>query len=112
MDCDNRLPPLSSVDNKEVDFRSVVLERVSLGIETLTESRVSKLRNVGYDAFFINLMNSDSKIGRMIYRDLVGIKKIELTNEYIVFHNFRDRLIPASRRKIARLLLDQAVKLI
>lgn len=105
-----RLPPLRKDDDASVDFRSVIVHRVGLGVQTLSESTVKKIEKIGYDAYFVDQMNSITKIGQSAFYILSEMDEIELTAEYLVFQNFRDRLNPQARKTIAALLLDESQK--
>ena len=97
-------PPSLRKDSKELDLRSVWIERYELGVHKPSDKQLSKIREVGYDHFVVDLMNSKNKIGGTKYLKLCEMGKVDLTFEYIVFHNLRDRLIPENRTMIARLL--------
>ncbi len=107
MQADCRLPPLHHDDNPSVDFRSILIEREGLGIEKVGERAIAAIRMRGYDDYFIDLMNSSSRIGGKAFYLLATIDRLDLTTEYNVFHNFREQLNHYSRRRIASLLLRE-----
>jgi hypothetical protein len=101
-----RLPPRCRSDDSSVDFRNALIERAGLGIEELSDHAILAIMRRGYDAFFVEMMNSHNKIGLRAFYKLAGLGRLDLTTEYIVFNHFRERLNQDSRRKIAALLLE------
>ena len=101
-----RLPPPKYSDNKEVNVRQILIDRIGLGLQKLTPKLLEQLEAVGYDNYIIDRMNSPSKVGKRPFQELKDADKIELTTEYIVFHNFRHKLKNRSRIEIAKLLAD------
>lgn len=107
IEADSLLPPLQQGDDISINFRKVIIEREELGIQRLTPRTLNAIRDKGYDAFFIDQMNSYTKIGLGLFHKLAAIGRLELTTEYIVFHHFREKLKPNCRRRIAILLVSK-----
>jgi hypothetical protein len=110
IEADSLLPPLGGNDSLAIDFRKVLVEREELGFPRPSPRALSAIREQGYDAFFINQMNSYTKIGLSLFHKLAAMERVELTTEFIVFHNFRDQLKADCRRRIAILLLGKTQK--
>lgn len=110
IEADSLLPPLGGNDSASIDFRKVLIEREELGFSRVSPRALAAIKEQGYDAFFINQMNSYTKIGLSLFHKLVAMDRIEMTTEYIVFHHFRERLKPDCRRRIAILLLSKTQK--
>ena len=98
------LPQPKKHDYDVYDIRQVLIERIGLGLQKLTPTLLNKIRNNGYDNYIIESVNSTSKLGKSLFKELVALGKIEITNEYIAFHYFRDKINNTSRIAIARLL--------
>jgi hypothetical protein len=77
IDAEARLPPLLKTDSPSVNLRTIFVERIGAGAQKLTPAMIQKLRDEGL---------------------------IELTDEFIAFHHFREQLKPEVRREIARVL--------
>lgn len=107
IEADSLLPPLQQGDDISINFRKVILEREELGFQRLSPRYLIAIRDKGYDAFFIDQMNSYTKIGLGLFHKLAAIDRLELTTEYIVFHHFREKLKPNCRRRIAILLVSK-----
>lgn len=107
VEADSLLPPLTKNDNPSIDFRRVLIEREELGLARPSPRALNALKEKGYDTFFIEQMNSYTKIGLSLFHKLVAIDRIDLTTEHIVFNHYRDRLSPDCRRRIAILLLSK-----
>lgn len=97
-------PHPSRKDDKRLNIRSILIQRYELGIQKLSEKQISKIKDIGYDRYIVDQMNNLKKIGDKKYQKLCDINKIELTFEYIVFHNFRDKIKSENRAVIAGLL--------
>ena len=107
---DSLLPPLKENDDISIDFRRVIIEREALGLPRLSPRALNAIREKGYDAYFIDQMNSYTKIGLSLFHKLAAIQRVDLTTEYIVFNHYRDRLKPDCRRRIAILVLSKMQK--
>lgn len=107
IEADSLLPPLQQGDDISINFRKVIIEREELGFQRLSPRSLSAIRDKGYDAFFIDQMNSYTKIGLGLFHKLAAIDRLDLTTEYIVFHHFREKLKPNCRRRIAILLVSK-----
>jgi hypothetical protein len=105
-EAENRMPPLSNKDDRHINLRNVYIERATLGIQRLTDSQLEKISKKGYDAYMIDEMNQTTSAGSKKYQQLCSIKRIDLTLEHIVFHNFRNKLNQSTRMKIAKLMAD------
>ena len=98
------LPQQKSLDGETHNLRQVLIDRIGLGFQKLTPTLLNKIKNNGYHNYFIESVNSTSKLGKPLFYELVALGKIELTNEYIAFHHFRDKINNSSRIQIAQLL--------
>ena len=98
------LPQQKIPDGAAHNLRQVLIDRIGLGFQKLTPTLLNKIRNNGYNNYFIESVNSTSKLGKPLFYELVALGKIELTNEYIAFHHFRDKINNSSRIQIAQLL--------
>jgi hypothetical protein len=106
-----RLPALHSNADPKVNFRTVIIEREGLGIRPLSDKTIQRIEKIGYDAFFVDLMNVAKATGSESFFKLSKTNNIEFTIEYIVFHHFRERLNASTRKRIAALLLSEAQKM-
>ena len=97
-------PQLGRTDNKKLNIRKILIERYELGIHRLTVSQIQRINEIGYDKFVIERMNEEKKIGASKYKKLVELGRLDITLEYIMFHNYRDELKKECRTKIAKLL--------
>ena len=52
-----RLPPPKNSDNKEVNVRQILIDRIGLGLQKLTPKLLEQLEAVGYDNYIIDRMN-------------------------------------------------------
>ena len=100
------LPPLKTIDDAELDIRQILIERTEFGTHNISDKQITKIKEVGYDAFVVHAMNSGGKIGGRSFHELCKMDKITLTFEYITFHKFRDKLKNETRIKIAKLLAN------
>jgi hypothetical protein len=105
-EAEQRMPPLMNTDNPRVNLRKVHIERAVLGIHRVTDSQLEKICEKGYDVFLIDEMNQSTSLGSKRYQQLISINRIDLTSEYIAFHNFRKKLKQPARMKIAKLMAD------
>jgi hypothetical protein len=110
VEADGELPPLHKGDNPTINIRKVLVEREGLGFKRVGPRSLKTIQSLGYDAFFLSEMNTYSKIGLGLFYKLTVMGHIELTTEYIVFHNFRQDLQPDCRRRIAILLVSKTPK--
>lgn len=104
------LPQPQKNDCTIIDIRHVLIERIGLGVQKLTPTLLNKIKNNGYDNYIIESVNSIPKRGKTLFYELVNLGKIELTNEYIAFHYFRDKIKNSARMSIAQ-LLSQSFKI-
>lgn len=104
IDAEARLPPLSKSDSQEVDLRSIFIERIGAGAQKITPAMIQKIRKLGYDNYLLSKLARPSQLGVARFEKLRDEGLIELTDEYIAFHHFRERLKPEVRREIARML--------
>jgi len=109
-EAEQRMPPLMNSDNLRVNLRKVHIERAVLGIHRVTDSQLERICEKGYDAYLLEEMNQSISVGSKRYQQLIGINRIDLTSEYIAFHNFRKKLKQPSRMKIAKLMADYHLK--
>jgi hypothetical protein len=107
IEADSLLPPLHQNDSAEINFRRLLLEREELGFKRLSARALEAIRTQGYDAYFIDQMNSYSKIGLGQFHKLAAMGRLEITTEQVIFQHYRDRLKPDCRRRIAILLLGK-----
>ena len=105
-EAEQRMPPLMNFDNPKVNLRKVHIEWAVLGIHRVTDSQLEKICEKGYDVYLIDEMNQSTNIGSKKYQQLISINRIDLTSEYISFHNFRKKLKQPARMKIAKLMAD------
>jgi hypothetical protein len=110
VEADSQIPPLHQRDNPSINFRKVLVEREGLGFKRVGPRSLNEIKTLGYDAFFVAEMNTYSKIGLSPFHKLAAMGRIELTTEYIVFHNFRENLQSDCRRRIAILLVSKTPK--
>jgi hypothetical protein len=106
----SELPPPHQKDNASINIRKILIEREELGFKRVGPRALTAIKTLGYDAFFVSEMNSYSKIGLSLFHKLAAMGRIELTTEYIVFHNFREILQANCRRRIAILLVSKTPK--
>jgi hypothetical protein len=104
VEANSLLPQPQKHDCKFINIRQVLIERIGLGLQKLTPTLLNKIKNNGYDNYIIESVNSKTKLGRSLFYELVNLGKLELTNEYIAFHYFRDKIKNSSRIGIAQLL--------
>ena len=105
-EAEQRMPPLLKKDNLIINLRNVYIERAILGIQRLTDSKLDRIFEIGYDALLVEEMNQSLSIGAKRYQQLVSINRIALTSEHIAFHHFRKKLKQPVRLKIAKLMAD------
>ena len=98
------LPQPKKNDNSIFDIRQALVDRIGLGLQKLTPCLIDRLRTNGYDNYLIDSVNSESKLGKSIYIELINLRKVDISNEYIAFHYFRNKIKITSRIKIAQLL--------
>ena len=104
IDAEARLPPSSKNDSPEADLRSIFVERIIAGAQKLTPAMILKIQKLGYDNYLLSKLARPSQVGVARFEKLRDEGLIELTDEFIAFHHFRERLRPEVRREIARLL--------
>jgi len=105
-EAEQRMPPLMKFDNQKVNLRKIHIEWAVLGIHRVTDSQLLRICEKGYDAYLLEEMNQSISVGSKRYQKLIGINRIDLTSEYIAFHNFRKKLKQPTRMKIAKLMAD------
>jgi hypothetical protein len=110
VEADSFLPPLREHDNVSINFRKILIEREELGLPRPSPRALKAIGEQGYDAFFVNQMNSYTKIGLALFHKLAAMQRVELTTEYIVFHHYREQIKSDCRRRIAILLLNKSQK--
>ena len=93
-------------DQKDLHLKKVLLERSKFGIDKLSVGEIEKIADFKYDEYFIGLISNVSKVGSKKFTQLRDAGRLELTTEYIVFHNFRDKLDSHLRRAIAKELAN------
>lgn len=104
-------PQLARSDNKKLNIRKILIERYEIGVHRLSTSQILRINEIGYDNFVIERMNEEKKIGASKYKKLVELGRLDITLEYITFHNYRDKLRKECRAKIAKLLAEQIEKI-
>lgn len=104
IDAEARLPPPLKTDSPTVNLRTIFVERIGAGAQKLTPAMIQKLQKLGYDNYLLSKMGRPSQVGTPRFEKLRDEGLIELTDEFIAFHHFRDRLRPEVRREIARVL--------
>lgn len=104
IDAEARLPPSSKNDSPQADLRSIFVERIGAGAQKLTPAMILKIQKLGYDNYLLSKLARPSQVGVARFEKLRDEGLIELTDEFIAFHHFRERLRPEVRREIARLL--------
>ena len=97
----DHLSHLQIHDSKDLDLKKVFIERSKFGVDKLTVEEIEKI-DFNYEDYFIRLINNISKVGSKTFVLLRDAGRLELTTEYIVFHNFRDKLDNPLRRTIAK----------
>ena len=98
----DNLPHLQIHDSKDLDLKKVFIERSKFGVDKLTVEEIEQKIDFDYEDYFIRLINNISKVGSKTFVLLRDAGRLELTTEYIVFHNFRDKLDNLLRRAIAK----------
>ena len=89
---ENLLPKANEFDNPFVNLRRIWAIRGSLGFSPPNEEQKLKILQEGYDAYFIQQMKELSNIGSKDFYALCSIGKVNLTMEYVIFHNFFENL--------------------
>lgn len=98
------IPPLHPED-ADLSLRELICERLLYGVRP-TQLDMARIREAGYTAYFMRLAKSPRRIGGRSFNKLRGEGRLDLTTEYILFHNFRDQLDPDIRRRIAAVLAE------
>lgn len=108
IEADCLLPPLHARDNVSINFRNILIEREELGFPRLSPRALNLIREAGYDSFFVDQMNSYTKIGLTLFHKLAAMDRIDLSTEFQIFHHYREKLKPECRRRIAILLVSKS----
>jgi hypothetical protein len=103
-DVESVLPSLHRIDTSFAHLQDVVSERQKFGVRKLSRTDIECIRENGYCAYFMRFAGNGRRIGSKDFEKLREHGRLDLTVEYILFHNFRDRLDPELRRRIAALL--------
>jgi hypothetical protein len=104
IDAEARLPPLLKTDSPSVNLRTIFVERIGAGAQKLTPAMIQKIQKTGYDNYLLSKLGRPSQVGTPRFEKLRDEGLIELTDEFIAFHHFREQLKPEVRREIARVL--------
>ena len=100
-------PPNAVQGDNDADsrLRNLIHERQAYGVR-LTAIEVSRIGEIGYTSYFVRLAASIKKIGGRDFKRLRLAGRLELTTEYILFHDFREYLNRDMRQRIAALLAE------
>ena len=108
---DRTLPPTAPEDREFVDLRKIWIEGMSRLLSYLSSYQQRQLANHGYCGAMREQVNSIKKIGTKKYKDLIHIKRPELSAEYFVFNYYSHELSLKQRTKIRDLLLKNGCKI-
>ena len=105
---ENRFPLPKNEDCPFAAIRFILMLREHLGFFEINPSNITEIRNVGYDRFFLDRMNGITEIGTEEFYNLASAGLVGLTTEFVVYHNFYDRLTACARSRLSNLLLESA----
>ena len=104
IDVKNFLPIVHIQDNLNFKLKDLFIERSKFHIDKIRIEDIETIEDFKFDDYFIGLIDKKSKIGSKKFVLLRDAGRLELTTEFIVFHNFRERLDLSLRQAIAKLL--------
>lgn len=105
IEIDIAIPPLHRSDDKTLNLRKIVAERIAYGVG-LSVAALAHIQENGYESYFMGIAKVRHRLGGKNFRRLREKGRLDLTSEYILFHHFRGQLDADTRRRIATLLAE------